>query len=57
MSSRDLLTVRATQTLADHTGPMLLAPGLRGPNAAAVIHEFSYLLSQVNLSALVDDAA
>jgi mannitol/fructose-specific phosphotransferase system IIA component (Ntr-type) len=44
MSSRQLLTVPSTKTLADYTCPMLLAPALRGQDAAAVIHELSYLL-------------
>jgi len=44
MSSRQLLTVPSTKTLADYTCPMLLAPELRGQDAAAVIHELSYML-------------
>ena len=44
LSPRQLLTGLATKTLADYTCPMLLAPGLRGLNMAAVIHELSYLL-------------
>ena len=44
MTPRRLLAGAATKTLADYTCPMLLAPGLRGQHAAAVIHELSYLL-------------
>ena len=44
MSPRQLLTIPSTKTLADYTCPMLLAPGLRGQDAATVIHELSYLL-------------
>jgi hypothetical protein len=57
MFSHDLLSVPMARRLADYTCPMLLAPGLRGPDAATVIHELSYLLSQINLSASVEDAA
>ena len=44
MSPPQLLAVPSTKTLADYTCPMLLAPGLRGQDAATVIHELSYLL-------------
>ena len=57
MFSHDLLSVPMARRLADYTCPMLLAPGLRGPDAATVIHELSYLLSQINLSASLEDAA
>lgn len=41
---RHLPTVPSTKTLADYTCPMLLVPELHGHDAAAVIHELSYLL-------------
>jgi mannitol/fructose-specific phosphotransferase system IIA component (Ntr-type) len=44
MSPNHLLAGGSTKTLADYTCPMLLAPELRGQDAAAVIHELSYLL-------------
>jgi PTS system fructose-specific IIC component len=44
MSPSHLLAVAPTKTLADYTCPMLLAPELHGRDAAAVIHELSYLL-------------
>ena len=44
ISPRHLLAGASTKTLADYTCPMLLAPELRGRDAAAVIHELSYLL-------------
>ena len=44
MSPLDLLTGESTKTLADYTCPMLLVPELHGRDAAAVIHELSYLL-------------
>jgi mannitol/fructose-specific phosphotransferase system IIA component (Ntr-type) len=44
MSPLDVLAVESTKTLADYTCPMLLVPELHGQDAAAVIHELSYLL-------------
>lgn len=44
MSPGQILTVPSTRTLADYTCPMLLAPKLHGQDAAAVVHELSYLL-------------
>jgi len=44
MPPLDLLAGESTKTLADYTCPMLLVPELHGRDAAAVVHELSYLL-------------
>jgi len=44
MSPNHLLAGGSTKTLADYTCPMLLVPELHGRDAAAVVHELSYLL-------------